>query len=205
MRSAILVLGSILAGLLASGATLPTAPLPASPGLRILSDVVLPPSFDWASDVRWASDQSVYLALAKDGTVEMSLDPKGPPPKEMIPGASKPGGFWASHRLAVSSQYLVAAGPAMSLTWRRLADPSRVEEAFEGIQALDARENQLAIVGLQRDEKGNIGTDGAIAWLGSLDKKIEDLKPILYDSGGPGASKKRCIGVVRKIIPPLRA
>ena len=189
--------GVVFLAALAALGTLATAqqakPTPA--GLRILSDTTLPQAFEWASDIRWASERSVYLAVAKDGTVEMSLDPQGPPPKEMIAGSSKPGGFWASHRVAVSSRYLVVAGPALSLTWRPLAEPTRTEMPFEGIQGIDARENRLAIVGLRRDEKGRIGADGAIAWLGSLDQKLADLTPLLYDAGGPGTpAMNRCVG-----------
>jgi len=202
MRRTILVLGSVLAGLIVSGATVSTPVPPAAAGIHILSDTVLPQTFEWASDVRWASDQSVYLALAKDGAVEVSLDPKGPPPKELISGTSKPGGFWSSRRLAVSSRFLVVAAPAHSLTWRRLDDPARTEESFEGIQAIDARENQLAILGLRRDDSNVLGKDGAIAWMGSLDKKLADLRPLLYDIAGPGAATMtRCpampLGAVR--------
>jgi len=83
-------------GLAAAGAaTLPspavdlkTAPPSPSPALRVLSDAPLPPDFGRASDVRWATDQSVYLAVATGGTFEVSLDPAGPRPKEMIPAGS---------------------------------------------------------------------------------------------------------------------
>lgn len=162
------------------------APPPPSAVLRVLSDVALPPAFQWASDVRWASDKSVYLGVSVTGTFEVSLDPAGPAPQEIIPGRSKPGGFWASEQIAVSSKYLAAAGPALSVTWRRLADPAREEEPFDFIQGIDIKENQLAILGGRRDEKGGYGTDGAIAWIGSLDKKLTDLQPVLYDIAGPG-------------------
>ncbi len=162
------------------------APSPTPPAIRVLSDVTLPPAFEWASDVRWASDKSVYLGVAVEGTFEVSLDPAGPPPKEMIPGRSKPGGFRASKPIAASSQYLAAAGPALAVTWRRLADPDLEEEPFDFIQGIDLQENRLAILGARRDEKGGYGTDGAIAWIGTLDKKLTDLRPILYDIAGPG-------------------
>jgi hypothetical protein len=186
---------SLLALTPGTAGTVPPGVSAGSPGLRILSDVALPPALVWASDVRWASDRSVYLAAAKDGTFEVSTDPSGPPPKELIPGAAKPGGFWGCHRVAASSRYLVAAGPGLSLTWRRLADPVRTDAAFEAIQAIDVRDDQLAVVGARRDPNGKFGTDGAIAWIGSIDKQLADLKPLLFDVAGTGVpTMNRCLG-----------
>lgn len=177
------------------------APPPAPRPLRILADFALPmPAFQWASDVRWAGDHSVYLGLGPGGAVEVNLDPAKLSPKEMIPGSAKPGGFWGVERLAASPRFLVAAGPALLLTWRPLNDPQRVEQPFEGIQAIDVRDNRLAIVGVRRDEQRKIGKDGAIAWTGSLDKELADLKPFLYDIGGPGA-----IAMGRCMATPLGA
>lgn len=172
------------------------------PAIRVLSDVALPSALEWASSVRWASDKSVYLGVGITGTFEVSIDPEGPPPKEMIPGMAKLGGFRASKHIAASSQYLAAAGPALSVTWRRLADPAREEEPFDFIQGIDIQVNRLAILGGRRDEKGGYGTDGAIAWIGTLDKKLTDLRPVLYDIAGSGTPNMgRCgslpVGVVR--------
>lgn len=187
-------------------AVAPTS-LPASPATAsafgILSDITLPAAFEWASDVRWASDKSVYLGVGFVGTFEVSLDAGGPPPKEMIPGRSKPGGYWASQKIAGSSRFLAAAGPALSVTWRPIADPAREEEPFDFIQALDVQDNRLAILGARRSEDGlTYAPDGAIAWIGSLDKKLADLRPVLYDISGPGARNMgRCgsvpLGAVR--------
>jgi hypothetical protein len=189
---------SLLALTAGSAGTVPPVVSPGSPALRILSDVTLPPSLLRACDVRWASDHSVYLGLGVDGTVEQGLGPAGAAPaapKEMIPGGSKAGGFSATHRIAASLRYLAAAGPALWLTWRRLDSPVRSDAAFEAIQAIDVRDGQLAVVGARRDEAGKFAADGAIAWTGSLDQRLADLRPLLDDSGGPGApTMNRCIG-----------
>jgi hypothetical protein len=172
----------------------PQAP-PAAAGLRILSDATLPAALARACDVRWASDQSVYLGLGVDGAVEVSLRAAAAAPRELIPGGSKAGGFSATHRIAASARYLVAAGPALWLTWRRIDDPVRFDAALEAIQAIDVRDAQLAVVGARRDDQGKFATDGAIAWIGSLDRQLADLKPLLYDAGGSGApTMNRCIG-----------
>jgi hypothetical protein len=179
----------------APGATVPTPSPPNASSLRILSDVTLPAAYEHASSIRWAGEHSVYLGLGIDGLVETNLPAAATTVRELIPGKSKPGGFWAISRLAASSQYVVAAGPAAVLTWRRLSDPTREELPFMAPQGIDVRENRLAIVGLQRDDKGKPGPDGAIAWVGSLDRKLADLKVVLYDVGGPGApGMDRCVG-----------
>jgi hypothetical protein len=133
------------------------------------------------------------LGLGTNGTVEASIDPAGSAPEEMIAGRDKPGGLWASHRLAASSTYLVAAGPAFSVSWRKLSEPGLSSESFDLIQAIDAHDNRLAVVGARRDEKGRFAPEGAIAWIGSLDKRLADLRPVLYDAAGPGApTMNRC-------------
>ncbi len=196
-------LGSFLLLILLAGGLAASAPPAAPPTLRISSEITLPtPAFERATDVRWAGERSVYLALEVDGAVEVNLDPANLSPKEMIPGSMKPDGFWGVERIAASSRFFLGAGPALSLTWRRLEDPARVEQAFEGIQAVDVRDNRLAILGVRRDEQREVGKDGAIAWTGSLDKNLEDLKPVLYDVAGPGAlAMNRCfiipLGAVR--------
>lgn len=171
--------------------------------IRILSDTTLPQAFDRAADVRWASDTSVYLSMGIDGAKEVSLDPAGPPPREMIPGNSKPGGFWGARHVAASSQYFAAAGQALVATWRHMADPAREEVPFDTIQDIDVQEGRFAIVGAQRSEDGlQFAPDGAIAWTGTFEKKLTDLRPLLYDSAGPGAANMaRCgaaqLGAVR--------
>jgi hypothetical protein len=62
--------------------------------------------------------------------------------------------------------------------------------------------SRFALVGSRRDAQGKFSPDGAIAWIGSLDKDLADLKPLLFDAGGPGApSMSACcsfsLGVTR--------
>ena len=183
------VLGSLalLAATLALCLTSEGAP-PQAPQLRILSDQPLPPALSKAVDIRWASDSSVYLAMLKEGTVEISLSPLGTQVREMVPGSLKPGGFWGSSRIGASDAYLAVSGPLYSVTWRTLANPTRKEEGgFDFIEDLDIYRNQALVLGARRDEKGSFAPDGGIVWLGSLDKDLKDLRPILFDSTGPGA------------------
>jgi hypothetical protein len=161
-------------------------PAPSPPGIRILSEVALPKELLPAQDVRWASDDSVYLALVWQGVAEFSLKPQGKV-REVIPGAAKLGGMRLATLLAASPQYLAAAGPAYSVTWQKRESTTRLEEAFDSVKALDLRGARLLAVGARRGEKASFAPDGAVAWVGSLDKKLADLKPVLYDQAGPGA------------------
>lgn len=181
-----------------TGASTRAANRASSPGaleLHFLSDTPLPQAFEWASDVAWASDRSLFLGLSSHGVVEVSLDAPGTPLQEVIPGRLKPGGFWAAVRIAASPEYLAASGPAVVLTWRPRKAPPREEMPFDTIEGIDVQGKKLAIVGGKRDEGGRYAPDGAIAWVGRLDKKLADLRPLLYDVKGPGAPMMgRCGG-----------
>jgi hypothetical protein len=200
-----LVLLCLLTFLPAAGATPPAqagkatpiapgaAPSPA-PALHILSDTVLGDQpLRWAVDVRWASDHSVVLALRKSGVAEYNLDGKSSP-KQLIPGEKAPGGFWQSQHVGISSRYLAAGAWLFSMTWQPLNSVVRKEEAFEGIHDLDVDGSRVAVVGSRRDAQGKFSPDGAIAWLGSLDKNLADLKPLVFDARGPGAPSMNACG-----------
>lgn len=162
---------------------------PPHPKLRILWDKPLPSALAKSVDIRWASDHSVYLAMLKEGTVEVSLSPPGADVKEIVPGNLKPGGFWGSSRLGASTEFFVVAGPAFSLTWApRAAGAVRKEEGgFDFIEDIDVGGDRLLILGASRDEKRNFAPEGAVAWLGSLDKGLQDWRPVVFDALGPGA------------------
>jgi hypothetical protein len=162
-------------------------PIP-SAALHILSDTVLGEAFRFAKDVRWASDQSVLLAVIKSGVVEYNLDGKTPT-KQLIPGDRAPGGGWYGQQVAVSSRYLAAGSWLQAVTWRSLDSAVRKEEVFDCIHDLDVGGNRVAVVGVRRDAQQKFSPEGAIAWIGSLDKDLADLKPLLFDAGGPGAPR----------------
>lgn len=172
----------------------PAAPAPAA--LRILSDTVLGEPLKYAIDVRWASDRSVYLAIRKKGVVEHRLDGKGSPARQLIPGDQEPGGFWLTYHVGVSTRYLAAGAPLFALTWRPLASAVRKEAAFEFVSDLDVRENRIVVVGARRDSEGKFSPDGAIAWTGSLDRDLTDLKPLLFDARGPEAPNMASCGIM---------
>ncbi len=177
----------------ANGATSP------APTFQVLSQVVLPAQLKAAMDVRWASSDSLYFALGSKGVVQAPLaatrgSDQIPTVREMIAGRSKPGGLWLTYHVAASSDYLVAAPPAFELAWRSLREPALVEQSFEYVHGIDARGKQVAVVGLRSDEKRNFSPDGAIAWIGSLDQGLADLRPIVFSATGPGATSMLACG-----------
>jgi hypothetical protein len=164
------------------------------PALRILSDTVLGEPLRLALDVRWMSDHSVALAVLKGGVVEYNLDGKTPI-KQLLPGDVEPGRSGYGQEVAVSSRYLAAGAWLQSITWHSLDSAVRKEEVFDCIHDIDVGGSQAAVVGVRRDSQGKFSPDGAIAWIGSLDKDLADLKPLLFDAGGPGApSMGACCG-----------
>jgi hypothetical protein len=156
--------------------------------LGIDSQAELPDAFRGAVDVRWTRGEAVYLALMSAGVKELPLPVNPVQAKEVIPGKRAVGGVYLVYRVAASSEYIVAGPPAFAVTWRRLDEPGRLEEAFEYVQAIDVRDRQLAILGLRSDEQRNFSPDGAIAWTGSLDKRLRDLRPVAFSATGPGAA-----------------
>ena len=162
---------------------------PQAPKLRILSDQPLPPALGKAVDIRWASDSSVYLALAREGSVEVALSPLGKKVREVIRGSQKAGGFWGSSRLGVSEDFFAVAAPLQSITWiPRGAGSLRKERGgFDFIEDIDVGGKRLLVLGARRGENGTLAPEGGIAWLASLDKNLEDLRPVLFDRLGPGA------------------
>ncbi len=148
---------------------------------------MLPPELRYALDVRWASDNSVFLGLKTAGTVEVGVDGRNTAPKVLIPGKTSPGGFWMSWNVASSPEYLVASSSFFVLTWRPVQSPERKEATFEAIHDIDLKGGRLAIVGAQRDAHTVFAPEGAIAWIGSLEKSLADLKPLVFDVKGAGA------------------
>lgn len=200
-----LVLLCLLTFLPAAGATPPAqagkadpiapgaAPSPA-PALHILSDTALGEAFRFALDVRWVSDHSVALAVLQGGVVEYNLDGKTPL-KQLIPSDVAPGRSGYGQEVAVSPRYVAAGAWLQSITWRPIDSAVRKEEVFDCIHDIDVGGSRAAVIGVRRDAQGKFSPEGAIAWIGSLDKDLADLKPLIFDAGGSGApSMGACCG-----------
>lgn len=168
------------------------------PPLRFKEQYVLPGEGTGFTDVRWASDNSVYLSRAMHGVVEMSLAETPVKRGQPIPDARtlRPSVKQApqAERLAVSSRYLATASRAYNLTWRsrqRSANGAvRFEHAVVGnIDDIDLWNDRIVLLGTPMlrtfDPKSPYENKGGIAWLGTLSPKLNDLKPVLFDLTGP--------------------
>lgn len=154
--------------------------------IKVLAEYPLHPVLRAAVDVRWGSDRSVYLASGKAGTFEVPLG-SATQPRSLIAGNHERGGFWLSSRVAASPRYLVTASPVFAVRWRTLPDGADQETFFDAIVDLDLRDDRLLILGALKDEKERFAPEGAIAWIGSLGRKLEDRKPVHYSAFGAGA------------------
>ncbi len=190
----------------------PITPLPSKPAaqsqepptIQVVSERTLPPELTKATDVRWASDRSVYLALRAHGVVEVPLGAtsasviSAASARKVVPGREETGGFWYATLIGASPRRMVVGAPAMTIAAVDLETKRRRDEAFDAIHALDVMDDRLLILGMRRDPiERKVGTDGAIAWLGPVDRAFDDLKPVTYDATGPGIRNMVLCGSVR--------
>lgn len=169
--------------------------------LRVIADRVLPEGLHKAFDIRWTGTESLYIGLLQNGTVEIpaqALEGEGDIRwKTVIPGHLSPGGFWGSYRLGASDRFLAVAAPVRSLIWKSPRESAyrEADSDFDAIEDIDVWKGRLVALAARRDEKGRFAPEGAVAWTGTLDRGLADLKPLLYDTAGPGApSLNRCAG-----------
>jgi hypothetical protein len=120
------------------------------------------------TDVRWEGDDHVLIAALQDGIARVSVADAAPP--EWLP--EWPAGVGPGSRymyLGTSEKFVVAADLAFGLRWReRVAAGDVVSQPMEYIADLDVQGERLLISGLRRDDRGQLGADGAFAWIGSL-------------------------------------
>jgi hypothetical protein len=182
-----------------------------SPGLRVLSDQVVPLEPSQALNVRWASDQTIYLSRQFHGVTEVTLDGKltslhQPVPDTKILHVPLPG----IERLAVSSQFFLVSAPTVEYGFRPRTADAAGKIKFTWLHALlvdgiDLVGDRLLFLGdpTPRRLLGEIEPGGGIAWLGRLSSHPErDMKPLLFDvAGAPPKSLYRCatleMGAVR--------
>jgi hypothetical protein len=179
-----------LAGLLVAAALglVAGAAAPGPPSFKVLMEKALPRELQRARDVRWTSDNEVVLAVVETGTVEIPLDPKAAGFKLLVPDSRRGEGIWLTSRLGLSSRYMAIGAPAFEVGWKK-RHSAKIEGrgVFEAIEDLDLFDNRLAVLGTRRAEDRSISPDGAIAWTGSVDRNLTDLKPVLFSTAGPGA------------------
>jgi hypothetical protein len=160
-------------------------------------------------DIRWAGDDSVYLARFHAGVQEVSLS-EASRPKEVrtsVPAVAALKGPQEYRNLAVSPRFLaVAAGP-WKIAWRPTGRQGTGTVGFyvqpvNSTMDLDVAGNRIVLLGDGRAQNGP-DTAGGIAFLGRLSAQgLQDYRPVLEAAGGVGlANWHKCspmkMGAVR--------
>lgn len=178
--------------------------------LKILARFSVSGAVDEAPmDIRWAGDNSVYLARFRTGVKEVSLS-ESTQFKEIrtsVPAVTTLKGPQEYRNLAVSPRFLaVAAGP-WKIAWRPIARPGPGTVGFyvqpvNSTMDIDVAGNRVLILGDGRAQ--NVpDTAGGIAFLGRLSAQgLQDYRQVLEAEGGVGlANWHKCspmkMGAVR--------
>lgn len=169
----------------------------AASALRVVASFEVPAEPSTATDVRWAGDQSVYLARKLDGAAEVRLASGLPRLRQVAPSRETLGPkFFLCSRLAASGDYLAWAEFSGVLAWRSLARTVDRNVRFDWkslayTEDLDLAGDRLLVLGGQYEDPAeyrNFSPDGAIAFLGSVrETGQQTLRPVLFDPAGPGA------------------
>ena len=162
---------------------------PTAPTLRILGRTPLPPGHSVAKDLRWAGPDSVYVVRALDGVFEVGLT-GAPLRRRLTPDVKSFADVQHYDRLAVSDTILAVASRDWSLVWRsRQSEADRTflleHKPIALTEDMDLQGDRYLLFGLPKKEPV-FGSDGAVVWIGTLSSQLKDLKPVLFDRGGPG-------------------
>jgi len=149
--------------------------------VRVLSDRTLTGEAALVHDVRWASKDALYVTSYSSGVLQVGADS----------GAVQRVGFAEPGRrcpscvlLGVSDTHIVTSFPVYKLAWKQTTKPRIHTFVFDAVVDLDVHDDRLLILG-SRTEDEKWAPDGAVAWVGSLQSDLKDLRPVLYSSRGP--------------------
>jgi hypothetical protein len=139
-----------------------------------------PTALGMATDVRWAGDDSVLISDLERGIGQATLPASGEVNVSWLPEWPRPAGAGLQPKhIAFSGDRIVSGDMAFMLQWHARHGHESGQIPVEYIADLDLNGDQLLVSGMRRDQAGNMGLDGAMAWLGSLTAGEAGLKPIL--------------------------
>lgn len=155
---------------------------PAGKALRVLARYPVPADKSVASDIRWASDTSIFLSRARDGVFEYELGKQLVQRRQVVPDAVTLRRFSFFNRLA-ASDYLAFTSGGDSLIWRSLERAPDAKILFERkeialMEDLDLSGDRVLFLGVPSSEEAKKG----IAWTGSLKGGLNDLTPVLANT-----------------------
>ncbi|MBW8876859.1 MAG: hypothetical protein JF614_17990 [Acidobacteria bacterium] len=187
------LLGAAL-GLVTLTGTLALFAAPAPASLRLVARYAVPGQPTSPTDVRWAGENSVYLARFEDGVAEVKLAPGLPVVRTLVPSQAM--GHLARYfwHVAASEGILAFADRDMKLGWRPIqASPDRkvlFKMRHVALTAgVDLRGDRLLLlgVGLEEGLEDRYDSEGGLAGFGKLTSDLQDLKPLRLDSEGRGS------------------
>jgi hypothetical protein len=141
------------------------------PCFEQLSEHPLPEVLEWARDVRWTGERSLYLSTERTGVFKVELDEPEKEPELEIPSADR----------------LVVGSLMFALGWTRLGSETfEAQEYFEFVVDLDVRGDEILILGMRKNEEGSAyASNGAYVWLASPGEEgLENLRPLAFSSYG---------------------
>lgn len=145
----------------------------------------------WSHDVRWSGDQEVLLSAVREGVLRLSTADADAEPEVLVPG-----GTWSGPKdMGLSERFLAASIDFGALGWldRKLGQPNPEVAPLNLIGDLDVHGDRLALLGTQRAEDGRWAPEGGLAFVGSLSRNLEDLRPVAFSADGPGSvTMARC-------------
>ena len=129
------------------------------------------------TDIRWDDDEHVLISAAREGIARVSVTRSDPP--EWLPEWAAGEGIGTRYMyFGASESFIAAADLAFGLRWRtRTAAGDVVNQPIEYVADLDVHGDRLLLAGLRRDDAGQLGMDGAFAWIGSMRDGV--LRPVL--------------------------
>jgi len=173
------------------------------PSLRILSNRELPTDLSTPTSIRWAGDDSVYIARLEDGVAEVDLADLAVR-RRVIADSKRPRQFKVFCFLGVSPSHMVVAATAEDIGIRRLGgqyegDDRMARTRIGRVDGLDLSGSTILLLGMPAwDQIPKWAPTGTIAWMGPLTgvAKAGLWRPLLSDVAGPGAkSYTRCSGI----------
>jgi hypothetical protein len=163
------------------------APLVADPAasweISVVHDAALAPGLN-AMDVRWSGEQTVLLAAARDGVVQ--VDVRNPVnPSTVIRGggvrshaAGTVPSFFASAFLARTPDALVVGSPFYALAWQNKGATGLTQLPFVSAFDLDAFADRAVVLGVAGDATGHWPLEGPTLWsVPMAGGAIEPIKP----------------------------
>lgn len=143
----------------------------------ILWDRAVPKEAFPAFDIRFLTEESVWVTSSKEGIHSIELDNLSV--SDVAYTAEGDIGCYTCSRLGLSEYYLATARGSHALSYRPvLGEDAEGMLYFATIVDIDVQGSRLLFLGSRWEDKV-WAPGGEIAWTGSLDDKLTDLRPIL--------------------------